>query len=381
MPLSRADDYLIHQYPEPIDTVFTGDRHFYDRYYFNMHASDDTLFAVMGMGQYPNLGVTDAFVSVNHQGRQTTVRASRELGSDRLDTRVGPIRVEVIEGLRSLRVICEPNEWGLAVDVTFRGTTEALAEPKSWTRVGTRVTQETYRLAQVGSYEGFIEIDGERYEVTPNRWGGARDHSWGVRHGVGEPEPRGIRSKVSPEMAMGFFHNWLPIQFDDHMVKITIDNDHAGRRILEEAVRLYNLGDPREAEHLGRPEIDITYHPGTREIASAEVWFSGPGASDLRIKTTPLKTVYLKAGSGYMYDGYWGHGVWQGDDEKVEGVITPVGEPTQRLGISFLNETLSRHETNDGRVGYGMHENLISGLYLPDGFDSPEAMAPQIGTS
>ena len=287
----------------------------------------------------------------------------------------------MIEGLRSLRVICEPNEWGLAVDVTFRGTTEALAEPKSWTRVGTRVTQETYRLAQVGSYEGFIEIDGERYEVNPNRWGGARDHSWGVRHGVGEPEPRGIRSKVSPEMAMGFFHNWLPIQFDDHMVKITIDNDHAGRRILEEAVRLYNLGDPREAEHLGRPEIDITYHPGTREIASAEVWFSGPGASDLRIKTTPLKTVYLKAGSGYMYDGYWGHGVWQGDDEKVEGVITPVGEPTERLGISFLNETLSRHETNDGRVGYGMHENLISGLYLPDGFDSPEAVAPQIGMS
>ena len=117
MPLSRADDYLIHQYPEPIDTVFTGDRHFYDRYYFNMHASDDTLFAVMGMGQYPNLGVTDAFVSVNHQGRQTTVRASRELGSDRLDTRVGPIRVEVIEGLRSLRVICEPNEWGLALSM------------------------------------------------------------------------------------------------------------------------------------------------------------------------------------------------------------------------------------------------------------------------
>lgn len=111
------------------------------------------------------------------------------------------------------------------------------------------------------------------------------------------------------------------------------------------------------------------------------MWFSGPGASDLRIKTTPLKTVYLKAGSGYMYDGYWGHGVWQGDHEKVEGVITQIGEPTERLGISFLNETLSRHETNDGRVGYGMHENLISGLYLPDGFDSPEAMAPQIGMS
>ncbi len=86
--------------------------------------------------------------------------------------------------------------------------------------------------------------------------------------------------------------------------------------------------------------------------------------------------MYLKAGSGYMYDGYWGHGVWQGSELKVEHVVTPIGAPTDRLDISFLNETLSRHETNDGSVGYGMHENLVSGLYLPDGFDGPDAMAP-----
>ncbi|MGI9603218.1 MAG: hypothetical protein ACR2QE_15125 [Acidimicrobiales bacterium] len=376
MPLSPGDDYLIHQYPEPIDTVFTGDRHFYDRYYFNMHASDDTLFMVFGMGQYPNLGVTDAFVAVSHGDHQTTVRASRELGSDRMNTTVGPLQVEVLEGLRSLRLTCEPNEWGLSLDLTFRGSTEALAEPKSWTHVGTRVTQNTYRLAQVGSYEGWIEIDGQRYEVTPDRWGGARDHSWGVRHGIGEPEPKGIGAKISPDMTMGFFHNWLPIQFDDHLVKITIDNDHAGRRLLEEAVRLYNLGDDREPEHLGRPEIDLTFHPGTRELQQAEVWFSGDGASDLRITTTPLRTVYLKAGSGYIYDGYWGHGVWQGADEKVEGVTVDVGEPTERLELSFLNETLCRHDTNDGRVGYGMHENLYAGLYLPFGWDGPDSVAP-----
>ncbi|MCH7787827.1 MAG: hypothetical protein IH940_00120 [Acidobacteria bacterium] len=376
MPLSTADDYLIHQIPEPIDTVGTSDRHFYDRYYFNMHASDDSLFMVFGMGQYPNLGVTDAFVSVSHGEVQTTVRASRELGADRMDTAVGPLRVEVIEGLRSLRLVCEPNEWGIALDVTFTASTEALPEPKSWSRVGSRVTQETYRLAHVGNYSGWIEIDGERREVSPGRWAGARDHSWGIRHGIGEPEPKGIGAKRAPDAPMGFFHNWLPIQFDDHMVKITIDNDHAGRRILEEAVLLYNLGDERPPEQLGRPEIDIEYHAGTREVARAELWFSGDGASDLRIKTTPLRTVYLKAGSGYIYDGYWGHGVWQGEQEKVEGVVIEVGEPTDRLEIAWLNETLCRHETDDGRIGYGMHENLSAGLYLPYGFDSLEAVAP-----
>lgn len=380
MPLSPGDDFLIHQFPAPIDTVFTSDRHFYDRYYFNMHPSDDQLFMVFGMGQYPNLGVTDAFVSVSYRAadgtdKQTTVRSSRELGSDRMDSSVGPLRVEVIEGLRSLRLTCEPNEWGISLDVTFTGTVDALAEPKSITHRGTRLTQDTFRLAQVGSYEGWIEVDGLRHEVTADSWGGARDHSWGVRHGIGEPEPKGIAAKRSPDMSMGFFHNWLPIQFDDHMVKITIDNDHAGRRLLEEAVRIYNVGDERPTEHLGRPEIDINYHPGTREVSSAEIWFEGPGASDLRITTTPLRSVYLKAGSGYLYDGYWGHGVWQGDEVKTEGLSVDVGEPAERLDLAWLNETLSRHETNDGRVGYGMHENMAAGLYLPNGWTSPDAVA------
>ncbi len=84
MPLSRLDEYLTHQFPEPVDTVYTPDRNFYDRYYFNLHGPGDELFLVTGLGQYPNLGVTDAFVTVAHDDVQTTVRASRELGSDRL---------------------------------------------------------------------------------------------------------------------------------------------------------------------------------------------------------------------------------------------------------------------------------------------------------
>ena len=60
MPISPADDLLAHQTTETFDYVFTSDRNFYDRHYFNMHASSDALFLVTGMGQYPNLGVTDA---------------------------------------------------------------------------------------------------------------------------------------------------------------------------------------------------------------------------------------------------------------------------------------------------------------------------------
>ena len=74
----------------------TSDRNFYDRYYFNCHAGNGELMLVAGMGQYPNLGVADAFAVVNDGSVHRVVRASRELGSDRGDVSVGPFRIEVI---------------------------------------------------------------------------------------------------------------------------------------------------------------------------------------------------------------------------------------------------------------------------------------------
>ena len=68
--LSTADEYPIHQVAETIRNVGTSDRNFYDRYYFNLHASSDELFMVTGMGQYPNLGVADAFVCISHGDTQ-----------------------------------------------------------------------------------------------------------------------------------------------------------------------------------------------------------------------------------------------------------------------------------------------------------------------
>ena len=91
--LSPFDDLPIHQIAEPLRHVATSDRNFYDRYYFNCFDREGSLMLVVGMGQYPNLGVADAFAVVNDGERHRVVRASRELGTDRGDTTVGPFRV------------------------------------------------------------------------------------------------------------------------------------------------------------------------------------------------------------------------------------------------------------------------------------------------
>jgi hypothetical protein len=373
MPLSRLDEFLAHQTPDTFDHVATSDRNFYDRYYFNMHASSDELFVITGLGQYPNLGVTDAFITVSIGHEQHTVRSSRELGSDRLDTSVGPLSVEVLEGLRRLRIRCEPNEWGIDADLTFTGTVEALEEPRTFVRQYGRVIQDVTRYAQVGVWEGRLTAAGRTFDVSPDRWKGARDRSWGVRP-VGEREAPGIRARQAQD-GYGFRHDWLPMQFADHMVKIQVDQDADGHRHVEESMRVWNLDRGRPMEHLGRPEIDIEYLPGTREMRAATVRTTDPDGTEITIRNTPLRTLYLAAGSGYVPDGQWGHGYYQGA-LKVEGLVHDLSDPEARRRYAVLNETLCRFETSTGEIGYGMHENLLAGVHRPSGFLTPDAVAP-----
>jgi len=373
MPLSRFDEFLAHQTSDTFDHVSTSDRNFYDRYYFNMHACSDELFVIIGLGQYPNLGVTDAFITVSIDQEQHTVRASRELGHDRMDTSVGPLGVEVIEGLRRLRVRCEPNEWGVEADLVFTGTVEALEEPRTFVRHYGRVIQDVTRYAQVGTWEGRLSVAGRRFDVTPDVWQGARDRSWGVRP-VGEPEAPGIRARQRQD-GYGFRHDWLPMQFADHMLKVQIDQDAVGHRVVEEAARVWNAGLARPVEHLGRPEIDIDYRSGTREMRGATVRTTAPDGQPIVATNTPLRTLYLAAGSGYVNDGTWGHGVYQGPLE-VQGIVHDLSDPEVRRRFAILNETLCRFELATGEVGYGMHENLLVGIYHPGGFATPDAVAP-----
>jgi len=54
-------------------------------------------------------------------------------------------------------------------------------------RVDGRLHTDYWRFSQVGWTNGAALIDGKQYEV--NRWFSWRDHSWGVRPGVGGFEP------------------------------------------------------------------------------------------------------------------------------------------------------------------------------------------------
>jgi len=359
--LSPLDDFPVHQIAEPIRRVGTSDRNFYDRYYFNLHSIDADACLIAGFGTYPNLGVVDGFAVLVHGGRHTVVRASRELGLDRLDTSVGPLRVEVIEGLRRLRLVLDPNEWGLTFDLEFVGSIAAQEEPRHFLRENERVLYDTFRLAQTGTWRGTIEVDGKRLDVEPARWWGCRDRSWGVR-AIGEPEPAGIRANRPPSMLW----TYAQFQFEDHSFIFMCHERLDGPRVLEEGIRVWN--DPeRPVDRLGSPKHDLEFEPGTRTVTGGTLTF-GTGADSIVVSFAPLLPVYLGIGTGYSSEPDWRNGMYQGP-LKVEGMSVDLSDPATHARKKGLVDTVARFEY-DGKVGYGLWEYVFVGPYPQYGFTS-----------
>ena len=368
--LSPLDDYPIHQAALSMRHVVPSDRNFYDRYYFNCHGSSDELFLVAGMGQYPNLGVQDAFVLVQHDDQHRVVRASRELGDNRMDTTVGPIRVEVIEPLQRHRVILEPNEWGIEADLTWEGSIPAHGEPQHFQRAPHgRVMFDTMRLAQTGCWTGRIGIDGTEIEVTPDRWWGSRDRSWGVRP-VGEPEPPGISATGAMD---GFWWLYAPMQFEDFSILCICQEEPDGRRVLEQATRVW--ADPtRPPEALGRPEIDLRFRSGTRDVVGATWHLQTADREPLDVEVEVRLPMHVGIGTGYGFGADWRHGMWQGP-LVVQGVSWDLRDPVVAAQMFGIVDTVARF-TCEGQVGYGLFEFLLLGRHDPSGFAGWEDVAP-----
>ena len=366
--LSPLDDFPVHQISEPMRFVATSDRNFYDRYYFNIHGTgevhgtDDELFAVIGVGQYPNLSVADAFVSVLWGDDHPVVRSSKVLGADRMDASVGPIRVEVVKGLEQVRVIVEPNEWGIELDALYDGFSEAHLESRHFDRQFSRVTFDSTRFAQLGSWTGTLRLGDREARLTPERWWGSRDRSWGVRP-VGEPEPPGIRAT---DTAGGFFWIYAPVRFEDHGMITIVQERPTGERIMQDAHRVFRLGSGREADWLGRPEHQLRFAPGSRSVIGATLSYYGAhGERTAEVEVETLLAFPLLLGTGYGLEPDWKHGMYQGD-LVVQGQEIPPADPT--YSNWGLTEYAARFTCGD-QVGYGMFECAGMGTHQQYGFE------------
>ena len=357
--LTKADDYPIHQSPEPIAYAGT-DRNFYDRYFFNgMHATDDVFFAC-AMGQYPNLNVLDAAFCVIHEGKQHSVFASRELGMERMEMDVSPIAVEILEPLVSHRITVASNESGLEAELIFRKRTIAVEEPRFTYRIGPRTILDYTRLTQFGTWEGWIKIGDTRIEVTQDTFNGVRDRSWGIRP-VGKSDPQPVAPPQEPQ----YYWLWAPLNFDDGCTLFHVNQDGAGADWARSAqwVPL----DPEPNQHCDDGRYELSYQSGTRHAKSAELTFiDGTGTST--IKLTPRFKFFMR-GVGYMHPTR-NHGTYHGKHSVFHEVLDLATIDEAEFHHTHIQAIVDAEMTGarGTRKGRGLLEQLILGRHDPSGF-------------
>jgi hypothetical protein len=361
------DEYPIHQVPLSLQFVGASDRNFYDRSYLNAHDRTGDVFLITGFGVYPNLGVKDAYALVRKGNRQHVVRFSDALGDDRLDQRVGPYRIEVLDPLHKLRLVCDGDEHGIGFDLTWEGSFPAVQEQAHVMRSdGVRAIIDASRFAQVGSWSGVLRVGGDELGVDPGVWLGTRDRSWGIRP-VGEPEPQGRAATIE-----GFWWLYVPMRFDDFAMIVIVQEQPDGFRILNDATRVWADG---RREQLGWPEVHIRYRSGTRHPEHATIHLTERGGKPVTLEVDTLGFVPLHVGAGYGGDPDWGHGQWRGES-WAEGKVYDLDDPEIVARTPFGVIDHVARATCNGAEGWGMFEHGTFGRHDPSGFADWGSVAP-----
>jgi hypothetical protein len=367
--ITTFDDYPLHQTAEPVAVPGTGDRNYYDRYFFNGYDPEGGFFFAVALGLYPNRRVVDASFSVLHAGVQRSVHSSARAPLDRAAaTSVGPIAVEVVEPLRVLRVRVDAPEQGLAADLVFRARTPAVEEPRIIRHTGVTATMDYTRLTQWGTWEG--RFRGGDAELTCAGTPGTRDRSWGVR-AVGEP-PGGAPPAEPPQ----FFWVWAPLHLDDHCTHLALVDDAEGRHVYESACVVPLLPGADEAtrlDHARTADVEIEWEPGARLARGATLRTAGWDGKERTTRLTPLLTFRMR-GIGYFHPA-WAHGVWHGEHE-TGGSEWRTADLDPAAPENVHVQQLVRVDS-DGRTGVGVFEHLAIGAHRPSGFagafDAPGA--------
>lgn len=359
--LTRADEYPIHQTPEPI--AYSGtDRNFYDRYFFGALTPDGSTYVAGAFGVYPHLDLADAHVAVLRDGVEHCVHASRHLGMERMDLQVGPISIEILEPLKRLRLTLAETE-GLAIDLVFEGRAFPIEEPRFTHRIGPKVFMDLTRLTQNMRVSGTVTIDGRTEELPPGTIG-TRDRSWGVRP-IGAPDPQPVADPRPPQ----FFWMWSPMNCSDRSIYFHVNNDARGRPWNTRAVLCPDgAAGPGEMVEVPMPRMAVELRPGTRRVQRAVLEIDPVDAPGVRATYTPGAHFQMR-GIGYAHPS-WSHGTHHGAlAVEHEVIVLDDVDPLalHDLHVQALCSVLVEEEGRpDEQVG-AILEQFFVGAYEPLG--------------
>lgn len=368
--LSRFDDYPIHQTSEPIAVPATTDRNAYDRYWWNGYTADGEFYFGIGAALYPNLGIMDCGFSIVRDGEQHAFHASRRAPREPSRVEVGPFRIEILEPLKSLRVVLEANDTGISADLLWIPRTSSFAEGHQYNR-RRRGTMMATRFNQFGFWQGEIRYAGRTVKVDPSRVFGTKDRSWGIRP-VGDPDAGGAPPGAR-EMG-GIFFLWAPLHWPTRCTHAGIFEGNDGVRWHWDGTIVPTYDDPEKIPVLDDPGVtpllyvdhQIEYVKGTRRAKRAVITKVELDGKKNEIALEPLICFRMK-GIGYTHP-VWGHGKWKGEYGQAGESWKTADLDENALENQHIQQVMRAR--CDGEVGIGVLEQIAIGPHPKYGFKS-----------
>ncbi|MCX7262909.1 MAG: hypothetical protein NTX67_09165 [Burkholderiales bacterium] len=320
--LTPLDDTLCHQLPTTFDHVWTSDPRWFDRYWFAIYSKDGSVAIQITMGAYRNMNVLDGGAVMIVDNKQYNVRVSRSLGSS-VETVCGPLRVRPIEPLKSFEISIAPGEHALHGELRWECVEPAHEEYPHFTRLQSRTVEDYRRFDQIGVASGWLEAGGRRIEI--DRWWACRDHSWGVRRGMGVPEP-----VTGPKITLAEKGHVMSFLFfsTDTMSGSLLFSGRGDDKPYTTGV----VTDRRTQEryHATKIDLSVDLHEGTRRFRQASVEATLEDGRVLRISVHARGASIAMQGLGYSggYNDGKGLGAWRSEN-LLETDVWDVSHPSK----------------------------------------------------
>jgi len=365
-PLTSADEYFCHQVVDTFAVVGSTDLSWTEKVCAMAAARDGSLQLGFGMGKYVNRDVVDSYGGISRGVEQVTVRASRCLSLDPEHTIIGPLHYEIIEPLHKIRFILEPNDCQpIAFDWLFEGTVAPQLEPRAQIYRGYRTAHDLVRWHQTGVCSGWVEVDGQRTEMTPDTWVSTRDRSWGVRYDVGLP-----LTDLKPEDGFdgaSFRFIWCPVYMERP------DGSRYGlflRYEIFEGPGIQHKSVDAAVEHpdghVDRildivPELEFDLHNRRLRGGRLHCTMADGSARPLQIDVVSDTGFHLGAGMYFGFNGHH-HGQWRGE-MHVEGErIADCSTPENARRLHQIRDTVIHVvDPVGGGQGWGNCQPMMTG--------------------
>ncbi len=355
LALSPADEFFAHQTALPIHSVASSDLGWREPYWISVHDIVNQDFVLStGYGKYPNRDTMDGFCIAANKTEQRNLRLARTLAPAYTDIAVGPMSVEIIDPLKTFRFRLEENPSGTTYDLTWTASVPPALEGRHFEVNRGRVSHDIVRYVQTGRLAGEIMFNGERHDVTPDRWWGVRDHSWGIRPMSGVPGDPPVAS-VKWNLLV-----FMPIQFPGFSLHVYLFESQPGRPTHLSASIMRPEGSPAHDDEVRAVSHEFRWE----ENAPAPTLIDG--RFSIEFYTGEVMNIDIRAcpGRTYLKGGGYGstQGKWLGDSH-MEHEVWDLTDTEQLRGYnSHSSDHLIEAQCN-GETGYGVIEYMIRRRY------------------